>query len=288
MKLTTKQNYRQRLTQVIDYIYRHIDQDLDVNTLADIACLSPYHFHRIYRQLVQETVANTVRRLRLQKAAALLLSREKSIKTIAGELGYSSIEAFSRAFSNHFGEVPSDYKTRYDQAPIVLEPFVASLPLQEGSKTMYEINIEEISKTQLLGLEHRGDYLDIGQAFEKLFIYAGTKDSGDIRSIGIYYDDPKSVVTENLRSVAGITVGNIDIHDDQDYKLYEIPQGKVASLLFKGPYSELDKAYDYFFGQWIPENNVEVADFPPFEEYLNDPKTTSPNELLTKVCCLIN
>ena len=65
MKVSTGQNYRKRISRVIEYIYQHLDSDLDVNTLADVALMSPYHFHRIYRQIAQETVNMTVRRLNI-------------------------------------------------------------------------------------------------------------------------------------------------------------------------------------------------------------------------------
>ncbi|MEW8561123.1 MAG: GyrI-like domain-containing protein, partial [Candidatus Thiodiazotropha sp.] len=67
----------------------------------------------------------------------------------------------------------------------------------------------------------------------------------------------------------------------------EIPGGTCASLIFKGPYAELEKPYDWFFGEWLPQSGYEAADFPPFEEYLNDPKDTPPNELLTRISCLV-
>jgi AraC family transcriptional regulator len=56
MKQVISDNYRKRLTKVIDYIYAHLNGDLSVNVLADIAIMSPYHFHRVSREFVHETV----------------------------------------------------------------------------------------------------------------------------------------------------------------------------------------------------------------------------------------
>ena len=56
MKKSTGLAYRKRLTRVIDYIYHHLDGDLSVNRLAEVAVMSPYHFHRIYRQLIGSLV----------------------------------------------------------------------------------------------------------------------------------------------------------------------------------------------------------------------------------------
>jgi len=68
---------------------------------------------------------------------------------------------------------------------------------------------------------------------------------------------------------------------------FVIPAGKYVSILFKGSYAELERPYNWLFGEWIPNNRLEAANFPPFEEYLNNPKETPPNELLTRINCKI-
>lgn len=66
---TTHTDYAERLERVITWLADHLDDTLDLAKLADVACMSPYHFHRIYHAMQQETVADTVRRLRLHRAA---------------------------------------------------------------------------------------------------------------------------------------------------------------------------------------------------------------------------
>ncbi|MBX2807323.1 MAG: AraC family transcriptional regulator [Cellvibrionaceae bacterium] len=105
MKTTTRQHYRQRLLKVMDYIHQNLERDLDVNALAEVAMMSPYHFHRIYREMAKETVNGTVRRLRLQQAAVCLIRDSTPIAAIARHFLYGSVEAFSRAFSQQFGRV---------------------------------------------------------------------------------------------------------------------------------------------------------------------------------------
>lgn len=63
MRQTTRLNYWHRITKVIDYIHNNFNGNLSVNVLADIAVMSPYHFHRIYRELAQKTVNATIRHL---------------------------------------------------------------------------------------------------------------------------------------------------------------------------------------------------------------------------------
>lgn len=294
MKASTRDYYRQRLLNVIDYIHAHLDSELDVNTLADIACMSPYHFHRIYRRLVQEPVNATVRRLRLQRAASELIRSDLSITQIANRVCYGSLEAFSRAFIKQFSQSPADYRKRHQHKAAALEPFIATLPVYKPEEiTMYTTEIMEWDALSLVGYAHRGDYLDIGKAFEKLFVSGISQGfiSENTRSIGLYYDDPKSVAIDQLRSMACVTIepdkSDSVLAKDAELRPMTIPAGRCVSLLFKGPYPELEQPYDWLFGEWLPDSGYEMADFPPFEEYLNDPRETPPSELLTRIHCLL-
>ena len=96
----------------------------------------------------------------------------------------------------------------------------------------------------------------------------------------------KSMDQSQLRSMACATIPEGAVLQGSDApKKLTIPAGRYATLLFKGSYAELEKPYDWFFGQWLPSSGYEAADFPPMEEYLNDPKDTPPNELLTRIYC---
>jgi AraC family transcriptional regulator len=100
-------HYSERIQRVVDYLTIHINDVLDLETLARVACLSPYHFHRIYRGLLGETVNETIRRLRLQRAAIDLVDGELSVERTGRRAGYSSQAAFTRAFRSEYGEPPA-------------------------------------------------------------------------------------------------------------------------------------------------------------------------------------
>lgn len=290
MKKTTLKSYRARLIRVIDYMYQHIEDNLDVNTLADVALMSPYHFHRIYRELARENINSTVRRLRLQHAASALIRSDVSLPSIAKQVAYGSAEAFSRAFSKEFGESPSEYRLSRQGAEN-RQPFVATLPnAKQEYSPMYEVKITDFSGVDLIALEHRGDYMNISQVFEKLAILAGNKGlfGTESRWFGIYYHDPKTVEEKTLRAHACLSLhSDTPLETDLPIERIKIQGGKCATLLFKGAYAELEKPYDWFFGQWLPRSGYEAADFPCFEEYLNDAKTTPPSDLLTNIHCLL-
>ena len=289
MKSTTRDVYFKRLKQVVAFIADNLDKECDVNTLADIAAMSPYHFHRIYREMMKETVNATVRRMRLQQAAAQLIRTQAPVADIAKHYCYQSVEAFSRAFLQHHGETPSQYRQRCDELVIESPVFNTQKFLSEDN-AMFEVKLIEFPTIDLIAYDHQGDYMDIGQVFERLFMFAGQHNvlNESTRSFGLYYDDPKSVALDALRSKACITVPDITVAEkDTDLSIVTIPAMTCAQLIFKGAYAELEKPYDYLFGSWLPNSGHEAADFPPFEEYLNDPKETPPAELLTAIHCLL-
>ncbi|MCF6459111.1 AraC family transcriptional regulator [Pseudoalteromonas sp. MMG024] len=283
-KHVTKNQYEHRLLNVIDYIYEHVDGELDVNALADVACMSNYHFHRIYREFAGETINVTVRRMRLLKAAALLLRSNLTQQQIAKEVGYGSVEAFNRAFSKHYGETPHQYRiTRVEERVTLLYP-----KSNKEYTIMYQVEQHTVPAMSLIGVEHKGDYMKIGQAFEKLSVMASKLGliNENTRFFGIYYDDPKTVEQDKLSAKACISVDVTQLPEEHQFELLNIPSSKVVSLLFEGDYPELEKPYDWLFGEYLPQSNFQLKDFPPFEEYLNDAKNTPPQQLLTRIYCL--
>jgi AraC family transcriptional regulator len=92
---STRSDYAIRLERVFSFLADHLDDTLDLARLADVACMSPYHFHRIYHAMQGETAAETVRRLRLHRAAVELITGELPVPRIARRAGYGSQEAFT-------------------------------------------------------------------------------------------------------------------------------------------------------------------------------------------------
>lgn len=280
-KTKTLTQYRERMMSVLDYLWRNIERDVDMNTLADVAHFSPYHFHRVYREMMRETVYQTVKRLRLHHAACLLLRTEDSVEKIAEQANYSSAEAFSRAFTQAYGEAPGRY--RHGRRKLYGPP--PNLTQQQKEYAVKpQVDLLTVPKIELAGLLHRGDYLSIGGTFEKVYIKAQNLQllGPDARMIGIYYDDPFAEKAENLRSHACITATREQAKQSEMDPL-SVGGGLHAVLAFTGPYSELEEAYRWLYGEWLPNSGMEAADAPPFEEYLNDPKKVPATELVTKI-----
>ena len=263
--------YSERIRRVTDYLAAHLDDELSLETLAGVAFLSPYHFHRIYRGLLGETVNETVRRLRLNRAAIDLLDRELSVERTAQRAGYGSQAAFTRAFRAEYGEPPARYRGAHREA-------AATTP------ALYRVELERLPRLRVAMIEHRGDYRLTSQAFERLMAVAATTGllSAATRTIGIYYDDPESAAPADLRSAACITVPD-GWAPSGDLREAHVEGGRYARIVHTGPYAELKNAYDWLYQAWLPTSGEEPRNLPCLEEYLNDPRQVPAKDLETAV-----
>ena len=109
-------DYTQQINVVIDHINTHLDQNLDVKSLAGLTHLSPFHFHRIFSDAMGEPLAKYVMRKRLELAAIYLRHDVyKPIAEIAADTGFHSSNVFCRNFKRHFGMTAVEYRRKMEQ-----------------------------------------------------------------------------------------------------------------------------------------------------------------------------
>jgi len=269
--------YGERMDRVTAFVFDHLDDVLDLNQLAEVACLSPYHWHRVYHAMRGETIAATVRRLRLHRATGWLTNSAMPIEEIAAKSGFGGVEPFTRAFKAAYGMPPAKY--RRDGSHRRFDP-----THQDGSASMQHVEIRTLPQMQTATIAHRGSYMEIGRAFEKLFgtLAARNLFGPGLRMFAIYYDDPASVAEAELRSRAAI-VAATNLPIDPPLEPATIVGGAYAMLRHKGPYADMRGAYEWLYGTWLPQSGREPADAPCVEEYLNTPRDTAPTELLTDI-----
>ncbi|OLO67950.1 AraC family transcriptional regulator [Actinomyces oris] len=274
------EQYQRQLDVVTDYIYTHLDDDLSLEILAHVSGFSRYHWHRIYRAVRGETAAQTVRRLRLERAAAMLTETSWPVERIAWKAGFTGTEVFSRAFLRAYRTTPSRFRIGGRPASI------DSLATSCGSGSMssvsqdpgWAVRVETRRGYRLAVSEHRGAYMDIGRAFSRVRDRVG---SGSLM-VAIYEDDPDAVPPADLRSAAGTVVGpGTKIPHDLAERM--VPDGRYAIMHYVGPYSSMHAAYLWLYGQWLPSSGEEPRDHPIVEEYLTDPATTPPVDAVTDI-----
>ena len=110
-EIRAQNEYVNRMNRVIDYIDANLDGKLTLETVAGVAAFSPFHFHRIFKAYLGETLNGYILRKRLEKARCMLrYERRLSITEIALQCGFNSSSHFARTFKKHIGAAASRYR----------------------------------------------------------------------------------------------------------------------------------------------------------------------------------
>lgn len=296
----TKQNYIHRINNVILYIRDHLQDDLSVSKLAEIACFSPYHFHRIFTAVVGETISNYINRIRIEKAATMLLSEpEMKLSSVAYDLGYKSMSNFSRCFKKCYAISPSKYcelasqkdskickpNSKNGQEKIDFERYICNVEqLLNFIKMNAKIEVRECPDYQVAYVMHKGSYSQVKKSFDKLMKWAGPKGllTPEAKVFSVYLDDPKITAESDLRTLACIEVDD-SVEIQGEISKTTISKGKYIV----GSYSLLPEEFTNSWHSicvWAMENGYTLRNSDFYEQYFQTPETHPEGKFVVDIC----
>lgn len=269
--------YNERLDRVMEHVYAHLEEDISFERLAEVACLSPYHWSRIYAAMRGETIAASIRRLRMQRAADRLANSDLDIAAVAARAGYGSTDTFGRAFKDAFGTTPAAYRAAGSHMA-----FKAANAAADASG--FPVSVVTLAERRCAGIDHQGSYMEIDRAMGKLFSELAARNAvpKDPAMVGVFFDDPDLGDEAALRSRACLPVAEGVIIDAPMVESM-LRGGLYARLSYTGPYADMRGAYRWLLGVWLPSWGYEPDDAPIFEAYLNDPRDTPQSALRTDI-----
>ena len=271
-------DYRKRLERVYAAIHRDPAHAWSLDDLAEEAALSRFHFHRVFAAMTGETVAEAVRRVRLNRAAQALARGDAPVAAVGRASGYPNAASFARAFRAAYGVTPGTFRRQGVALPRALGQGV------KGGQGLYPVSIVSEPRRRVIGVPYQGPYSAIGAAFDRL--------SADLSAlglwprtqglVGVYFDDPSVVPPEQTRALAGVVVAP-DQPVPEGMDAHVIPAGRHARMAFRGPYSGFGLAYEWLYGPWLAGSGEAPRDAPAWEFYHNTPLNTAPEDLRTDI-----
>ncbi len=273
-----EQNYRDRVARVVATIVSDPIATRSLDELAAIAHFSPFHFHRIYRGVIGETIAATVRRLRLARRAQLLAAGVETVTQVAMAVGYKSPQAFSRAFREFAGMAPRAFRQQRGFAGLGLAP----LPHVSDTPAACDLAVAVVERApqRLHALVHRGPASTIPHTWWRLMQIAG---AWRVRArIGVATADGGEggeFVDRGFVYHAGVV---LDGEPSQASELapIEVAGGRYAQHTLTGPYTQINAAISALYAAWLPQSGFEPDDRPVIEVY-HPPFDTRPQDLRT-------
>lgn len=287
MTITNKEiqaDYKNRINRVFEFIDQNLGSDLSLNTIAEIAFFSPFHFHRIFKFITGETLNEYVNRQKIEKSTLDLLHKNITTTEIAHKYGFSDNSSFSRAFKKYFGISPTEFKqqnpnrhskirqleSKNGQDYPDYEKYICIINnLKKWIKMNANIEIKEMPKMDLAYVSSIGPQ-NLESAYQKLMKWATPQGlmNEQTKMVTIYHDSFKVTEANKVRMSASILL-NKPVEADGEIGLTSIQKGKFIVGSFEIRLNEFEKSWTGLF-LWMSENGYKKADKNPFEIYHNN------------------
>jgi AraC family transcriptional regulator len=275
---------------ILASVAARLDEDISLAALAREAHLSPFHLQRIFAAAVGETPKQLTIRLRLGRAAVLLLATRESVLDIALGCGFQSHEAFTRAFRRRFGIAPSAYRARgfvnttdlaaaRNHAALVenVAPCVGLYRMTEQktrtNPVTYSITTKQIEPQPVLVVRRQIKREEIAATIQAglhaIFLYAQS------HGVALAHAAPFS---RYIAMGPGLITMEPGVHtagphetvaNDAGVTAETLPGGRVATTIHQGPYDQLSEAWTAMHQSLVAEG-LRPGDA-PWESYITDP-----------------
>lgn len=276
--------YRARLAPVLDHVRENLHDDLDVDSLARIVHFSPYHFHRVFRSVMGETVGVFVRRARLERAVRLMKAApERGVGPIALDAGFRSFSDFSRTFRRHYWLAPSTWDRRSpltfregagDRDRPALDDLRALVEADEGPPVT--VRLETVPAATLA-------YVRIPRPFEERALDEGYRRlRGHLQEIGLprpdgallglSWDDMEVTPPDRIRYDLAVPVPE-GVPARDGVQLRRFPALRIAVAPARGDLARVARVWDHLYHDWLPRSQWEPYNLPAFERYRTWPET---------------
>ena len=283
MRSAQENLYFQRINAVIDHVRENLQDELSLDQLARVAGFSPFHFHRVFKSIAEETVNEMVVRLRLERAVSLLRSTsELSITEAAFECGFRSVSVFSRAFKKQYGLNARQWDR---QRPLknskngqVMESFLRYTPEKLSSfakQHEFEVHIRSLPVQRLAYIRVYDSYSKFSQvvkAYHRLIAWYRQR-GGSLEKTTLYgmsQDNPDVTPLRLCRFDWCLTVP-ADWQAEGDVSIQNFPACRVATIRCLGDLTQTDRAIHYLFRYWLPHSRYQPANLPGMEIYRRQP-----------------
>lgn len=275
------EQYVRRVLKVMVYIEENLDKELTMEELAKVACYSPFHFHRIFQAIADETVHQYVKRLRMQTAAGKLRYTDQSVTEIALDASFETPSAFTKAFKQFMGSSPKSYRSLYAAVDTMTKK-IKELPMIKPEKIE-----KSLPDLHLIFIRRYGNYTKSPwSAWQAMrgFINDNQLERSKIRYFGIPHDDPQVTSEDKLRYDAAILTP-AGLSGKGEVGSQVLKGGKYAVFTHNGPYEGLEDIFSRVFLKWLPDSKENFDEArAPFCEYLNmEYVKTDPEKLVTKL-----
>jgi AraC family transcriptional regulator len=271
----------ERVHRALDHVRAHLAEPLPLERVARAAGVSPFHFHRLFKALMGETLHQFVLRARLERALVLMAhAPRRSLTQIALACGFASSSDFTRAFKQRHGVAPSRFdlaRHRDARRGELVEAThaagargeLARLPAGENPDG-FQVRLRELPARTLAYLRVHDPYRGgVPEAVARLLAWAQAHGCADRAWYGYQWEDPEVTALEDCRYDIAVEVD--ELRPQGEIGRMRFPPMLVAEVEIEGDVALELRALDWLFGTWLPRSGRLPADLPCFEAFRGRP-----------------
>ncbi|MDR6921893.1 AraC family transcriptional regulator [Chryseobacterium sp. 2987] len=242
------------IQKIVDYIEANFDQEITAYEIEQRSHYSYRNFQRIFFKIFNETVSGFQKRLRLESAYKKLIYTEEKISDIAWQVGYFTIQSFSKAFKKQFHISPAEARK---QKEAVFKKFIDSGSIDLKYEIKYKDAVSVYCKFIKTKDYNNEEINDFWGEIEK-------QNGVSPFSYGIICDQPLITSRSHCRYGAAVK----ERKDIKGFQKKEIFGGKYVRFAHSGTYENILEAYRAFYRFWLAMPSLMLDDSEVIEEYL--------------------
>jgi len=309
--VSANNEYTKRINRVLDYLHENYHQEITLESLADIAHFSKFHFHRIFKSIVGESLYKYILRVRLEKAAhRLRYAKKDSITKVLIDCGFNNSASFARAFKSHFKVSASQYRKTAKPAfskeckeqsklwqstttsPVYIDDSQVNYQWEITMINRKNINIEvkELKEVTVAYIRNIGPFkgkVELWASnFNKLITWGAARNliqCPGTQYFTVFRDDFEITDFENFKADLCISVATAT-KAEGEIGVSTISSGKYAVAQFEIDENEYEQAWELLYREWLPNSGYQPDDRACFEQYLNDPKQHPQQKHFIEIC----
>ncbi len=259
------------------------DSTPSLEAIADASGLSKYHFHRVYRLVTGETVLQTTTRLRLALGASVLRNDETSVTEAAFVAGYSSSQAFAKAFKRKLDQsasiVRSDPERLATSIRILSEPGEPT-----GTRHIPTARIElcSLDPFEILFIRTEDKYPELAETYRSLFEAVGDPQFIDA-VIGVPYRDIETFDDGGFIFDSALVTKRRAEGQENRIERRSIDGGDYLVVRHTGPDNRLPDTLDALYAFVLGQINLTLSNAPCIHHFVDDPEEVDESRCRTDI-----
>lgn len=254
---------------IMYYIYTHIDTNIDIHELSLELGISKFHMHKVFKNIFGKNIYESVKSIRLQKAASLLLTnRHSTISTVALLCGYSSHSSFIKAFKAKFESTPKEWRNgaHINYSNSILQASSIETNSQRNFSTL-RATIVNMPSMESYYIRNNGYIDNVKETWNKLYTFVLDNKVKEYKMLALLHDNPTITDLHNCQYIACIVTKEKEEAFSSRLPKFKISDGVYARFDLQGKGEDLLRFMQWVNHNWLVDSGYETTTKPSFIIY---------------------